>query len=190
MTLESPFVTALNHVLGAEQWARDRLVPFSGERIEFALPPLPALKFEILDDGRLAAAPRDATASLVLRLRADAVAGLLRGEEVFLRSVEVTGNARLASEVLVLVRHLRWDAEEDLSQLVGDVVAHRVMGAARDILGWQRDALQRTAQAAIEYTVEERRTVLARTEFESFSSDVARLRDGVDRLEQRLRRLA
>jgi len=188
-TFESPLAAALNRLLAAEGWARARLAPFAGETVEFALPPLPALRFVIEADGRVQPAEGDAAPSLLVRLRPDAAAALLRGEDHFMRAIDVRGNARLASEVLVLVRHLRWDAEEDLSRLVGDVAAHRLVGALRAFAGWQRDALARLADSTMEYVVEERRMLVSRGEFEAHVAAVARLRDGLARLEQRLRRI-
>jgi len=188
-TFESPIAAALNRLLDREAWARARLAPFAGESIELAFPPLPALRVGIEPEGRIAPAARDAEASLLVRLGPDAAAAFLRGEEHFLRAIEVSGNARLASEVLVLVRQLRWDAEEDLSRVVGDVAAHRLAGLARDFLAWQRDAVGRLADGAMEYVVEERRMLVPRGEFEAHAAEVAQLRDALARLTQRLQRL-
>lgn len=188
-TIESPVAVALNRLLETEAWARERLAPFTGETVEFAFPPFPALRLAIQDDGRVTPAARDSAPSLLVRLGPDALSALMRGEEHFMRAVDVSGNAKLASEVLLLVRHLRWDFEEDLAQIVGDVAAHRVVGWARAFAGWQRDALQRFADSAMEYVVEERRMLVPRGEFEIHAAAVARLRDALARFEQRLRRL-
>jgi ubiquinone biosynthesis protein UbiJ len=188
--LETPFAAALNRLLGAEPWARERLAPFAGEIVELRATPLPALRFAIAPDGSVANADAEAPASLTVALGPDSLAALTRGEEHFMRSVQLTGNAKLASEVLLLVRHLRWDAEEDLSRLVGDFAAHRIAGAAKDFLDWQADAARRLAASAVEYVVEEKRWLVARAEFERFGAQAAALRDGLERLEARLRRLS
>ncbi|HKI63063.1 MAG TPA: SCP2 sterol-binding domain-containing protein [Burkholderiales bacterium] len=191
MLLDYPFASALNHLLEAEPWARERLAPFSGETVALAAPPLPELRLSILADGRVAPAADDAAApSLTLALGADALAAMARGEEYFMRAVEVTGNARLASEVMLLVRHLRWDPEEDLSRLVGDVAARRMVGLARDFAGWQIDAAQRLAEGLVEYAVEERRILVSRPELEPLAAGIARLRDAIERLEKRIERIA
>ncbi len=188
-TFESPIAAALNRLLESEAWARERLRPFAGETVEFAFPPLPALRLAIQQDGRITPAERDTEPSLLVRLGPDAVSALLRGEEHFMRAVDVSGNAKLASEVLLLVRHLRWDVEEDLARVVGDVAAHRVVGWARTFAGWQRDVARRLADNTMEYVIEERRMLVPRGEFETQAAAVARLRDALARFEQRLRRL-
>jgi ubiquinone biosynthesis protein UbiJ len=191
MLLESPFAAALNHLLEAEPWAAARLAPFAGETLELRAAPWPTLRFTLAAGGRLVpAAPEAAgTPALVIALRPESLAAAARGEEHFLRSVDVTGNARLASEVQLLVRHLRWDYEEDLARWVGDAPAHRLAGLARDFVAWQSDTARRLAGAAREYVVEERRLLVARGEFAVFSEQVARLRDALERFEARLRRL-
>src|SRR5579859_6590966 len=107
-----------------------------------------------------------------------------------MRAVEVTGNARLASEVMLLARHLRWDAEEDLSRLVGDVAARRVVGLTRKFAAWQTDAARRFAQSLVDYAVEERRIVVRRPELAVLAAGIARLRDAIERLEKRIERIA
>ena len=106
-----------------------------------------------------------------------------------MRAVEVSGNARLASEVMLLVRHLRWDPEEDLSRLVGDVAARRMVTFARDFVGWHVDAVQRLAQNLIEYAVEEERIVVPRLALEPLATAIASLRDAIERLEKRIERI-
>jgi len=190
IALESPFAAALNHLLASESWASARLAPFAGETVTLATPPLPELHFAILVDGRVAPAAAEAAASLTVTLRPDALAALARGEEHFLRAVQVTGNARLASEVLLLVRHLRWDAEEDLARLVGDVAAHRIAAVARDLAAWQLEAVRRLTDSLVDYAVEERRMLVKRAELDSLAAQAAQLRDALERLEKRIGRLA
>jgi ubiquinone biosynthesis accessory factor UbiJ len=186
-TLESPLVLALNRLLEAEGWARERLAPFAGETVELRAPPLPALRFAIVEGGRLAAG---GAPGLRITLRPESLPALLRGEEHFMRSVDIDGNAQLAQEVLHLARHLRWDAEEDLSRLVGDAAAHRVARLARDFAAWQLDAARRLAEGFMEYAQEDGRLLAPRAGYAAQAADIARLRDALERLEKRIERLA
>ncbi len=192
-TFESPFAAALNYLLESEPWARERLMPFAGEGLELRAPPLPALRFTIAADGKLAAGgPRPGPASrpaLVITVGPGALAAALKGEEHLLRAVEVAGNARLAGEVMFLFRHLRLDAEEEAARLVGDVAAHRLAGIARGAAAWHADAARRVAEALVEYATEEKPLLVKRGELEEVATAHARLRDGLDRLEKRLGRL-
>jgi ubiquinone biosynthesis protein UbiJ len=186
-TLGWPFSFALNRLLEAEPWARERLAPFAGMTVELRAPPLPSLSFVILPGGTLEAGGQDP--ALTVTLRPAALPALMQSEEHFVRSVDVAGDERLAAEVMMLMRHLRWDAEEDLSRLVGDVAAHRLVGLARGFAAWQADAARRLAESLRDYAVEEKRVLVATAEFSHFSAEVARLRDAIERLEKRVRRL-
>jgi ubiquinone biosynthesis protein UbiJ len=190
MQLESPFAAGLNHLLESEAWARARLAPFAGDVLELRAPPLPALRFEIAADGRLAPAATGAAAALVITAGPGALAAALQGEEQLMRAVDVAGNARLASEVMFLLRHLRWDVEEEMAKVLGDVAAHRLAGLARSAAAWHADAARRIAGSLVEYATEEKRVLVRRGELGDLAEAQARLRDGLERLEKRIDRLA
>ena len=93
---------------------------------------------------------------------------------------------RLARELETLLD----DAEEQLSRWVGDVAAHRLAGAARTLAELNTDAARRLAEGLIEYALEERRLLVSRAELEAHAAAGARLRDALQRLEERVERLA
>ena len=190
VTFESPFAVALNRLLRSEPWARERLRPFASETLELRAPPLPRLRFTIAADGSLGAALPAAEASLVVTIRPEALAAAVKGEDHLLRSIDVAGNAGLAGEVMFLVRHLRWDVEEDVAGFIGDVAAHRLVGLAKDVAAWHADAARRIAGSFVEYAVEERRMFVKRAALEEIATGHAQLRDGLEWLEKRIERLA
>jgi ubiquinone biosynthesis accessory factor UbiJ len=189
MQLETPLTAALNHVLRTEPWARERLAPFSGETIELRAGALPPLRLGIEKDGTVREGTAGDPVALTIALKSGAPAALLKGEDHLLRAVEVTGNAKLAEAVMALVRHLRWDYEEDLSRVFGDVLAHRIGGGLRSLAAWLPDAGQRVTESFAAYATDEARFLVGRAEHEAFAAEVARLRDAVERLGERLRRL-
>jgi len=181
------FCFVLNRLLGAEAWARERLAPFAGETVELRAPPLPALRFCILPGGTVEAGEADP--GLTMTLKPQLLAAAARGEEHALRAVDVQGNARLAAEILVLARHLRWDVEEELSRVMGDVAAHRLGEAARAFAAWHLDASQRLAMALADYATEEKQVLTRRAHLDGLADGVAALRDAIARLEKRIARL-
>jgi len=181
------FCFLLNRLLDAEPWARLRLAPFAGETVELRAPLLPTLRLRILAGGTVE--PGGAEPGLTMTLKPGLLAALARGEEHAMRSVDVEGDAKLAAEVLVLARHLRWDAEEDLSRLVGDVAAHRLADAGRAFAAWHLDAAQRLAAAVADYVTEEKQLLARRADLAALGDSVARLRDAVARLDKRVERL-
>lgn len=190
IAFESPVAAALNHLLAAEPWARARLAPFAGETLELRFPVLPALRFAVASDGHLRPASHEGQACLAMTFGPGVLPALLKGEDHFMRAVEVSGNASFANEVLFLFRHLRWDAEEDLARFVGDAPAVRIAAAGREFAAWHKDALARLAENFMEYVVEERHLLARRVEFEQLRGAVLQLRDALERLEKRVERLA
>jgi len=180
------FCFVLNRLLGAEPWARQRLAPFAGETVELRAPSLPALRWRILQGGMLQAA--DEEPGLTMTLKPQLLAALARGEDHAARSVDVQGNSKLAAELLVLARHLRWDAEETLSGLVGDIAAHRIAGAARAFAAWHLDAAQRLAAAFADYVTDEKELLARRPQLDALGESVAALRDAIARLDKRVER--
>jgi len=181
------FSFVLNRMLAAQPWARQRLAPYAGESVELRAPPFPAVRFTLLPGGTVEAG--GAAPALTMKIGPQTLAALARGEEHALRAVEVEGNPKLAAEMLALARHLRWDVEEVLSRLVGDVAAHRIAGAGRALAAWHLDAARRLTGALADYATDETRILARRVELEALAERVAQLRDGIARLEKRLERL-
>ncbi len=161
-----------NHVREGAAWARERLAPFAGRGIELRAPFLPTLLVTITPQGRLQPGGAAAAASIVFPART------------------VSGEPELAAVIEELARTLRWDVEEDLSRVLGDVLAHRVVGSARAMGNWQRDAAGRVGEALTAYAVEEAGLVVRRPELAAFAESVDRLVRSLDELQQRIGRLA
>ena len=188
--LPHPGIFALNHLLGAETWARDRLKPYAGQCVEFRAPPLPALQLAIVDTGLLADAAPDAVPNLVVTIASGALPALMQGEEALMRQINIEGSADLAAAVQYLFRHLRWDFEEDLSKLFGDALAHRAVEQGSRFAAWNREAAGRLAQNLAEYWIEEQPLLARPAAVRQFLVGVDQLRDDLARLEKRVAALA
>ena len=184
--LPHPGIFALNHLLGAEAWARDKLKPYAGQCVEFRAPPLPALRLDILDSGLLANAAQDATPNLVVTIGAGALPALVRGEDALMREIGIEGNADLTGAVQYLFRHVRWDIEEDLARVFGDVLAHRMVEQGRLFAAWNREAAEKLAQNLAEYWIEEQPLLARPADVRQFLAGVDQLRDDLARVEKRI----
>jgi ubiquinone biosynthesis accessory factor UbiJ len=183
-----PAAAFINHLLAREQWARDRLTPFSGRRVRFRAAPLPDLVMEIDARGHVATCAADDVA-VTLTIPTATLPRILARDEGALRDVRLDGDAGLANAILFLFRNLRWDVEEDLSRVVGDVAAHRMAGAAHEFAAWQRLAAERLGQNVAEYLKDEAELLMHPHELEAFGRQVDEMRDAVERLEKRVERL-
>jgi len=105
------------------------------------------------------------------------------------RGVDTRGDAAMAEKFRELGMLLRPDLEEDLSQLLGDVPAHKIGRVARMAASWGHRAVSTTVQNFAEYFAHERRDLVSRNEGEQYLRGVDVLREDLDRLEARLDQL-
>jgi ubiquinone biosynthesis protein UbiJ len=187
--LDRPVIAFINHLLAEEQWARDKLAPFAGKRVRVTAPAAPDLAFAVATDGMLEPAG-EGDPDLTIGLSPAAVPKLLARDEAVLQTIAFSGDAELAAALQFLFRHLRWEVEEDLSLVVGDVAAHRIAETGRAFAAWQVDAAERLGQNVAEYLTEEAELLAPKPELARFAREVADLVDAVERLEKRLDRIA
>lgn len=127
-------VLLLNHVLMQESEAMARLARHKGQvmlvqwrSFSFRLQSTPA--------GLLDLAAPQSPADLVLTVTDESPLALLqhafRGDKP---GVRIEGDVQLAAEVNWLTEHVRWDMEEDLARILGDVPAHTLSNMAQSLV--------------------------------------------------------
>jgi len=193
--LNAVALRALNHLLADAPWARERLQPFAGQRarITFSspLPPLPAVKiaFHINDNGTLDPIPAKSIANEVdvdITLPAGAPLAAFRGRDAFMEGVQVSGSAQFAEALSFVLRNLDWDAEEDLSRIVGDVAAHRLVNGAKNLAAAQKDLGKRATENVVEYLKYEQAPWASKQQAAEFQATNHELALSLAQLEKRL----
>jgi ubiquinone biosynthesis accessory factor UbiJ len=125
----------INHVIGRETVAMQRLAPHAGRRLVLAVqgwpawaPPLPPLCLAVTPAGLFEGLfdPAGEPAEADLRVLVDVsnplqlVPRLMQGQ---MPPVQIEGDAALAAEVNWLAEHLRWDIADDVQRWAGPAVA-------------------------------------------------------------------
>ncbi len=103
--------------------------------------------------------------------------------------IDLTGDAATAQLFQTLLDHAKPDVEEELSRVIGDVAAHQLAEFARGVGNWVRGARSTMGDNIREYLQEENRDLPTRYEVERFGQQVGVLRDDVERIAARLKRL-
>jgi ubiquinone biosynthesis protein UbiJ len=188
MIPSAALIAALNHLLAGQPWLRERLVPFAGRTAVVRMAPLEA-GLSIAADGSVTAADPARAPDATIGLPAFAALRLLSGQAAARQEVAVTGDAAFAAALHGVLQALRWDVEEDLSLVVGDVAARRIVAWGEALRAWQRAAADSLAANIAEYLVEERAVLMSRSEVADWAGEVDRLRDDVERLDKRVDRL-
>jgi ubiquinone biosynthesis protein UbiJ len=185
----APAVAAINHLLDGASWARDQLKPNAGKIVRFDAVPF-TLCLAILESGKVAYASAASAPDVHVTFTPGVALRLLATDADVWQKIDVKGDTALAREILYVAQNLRWDVEEDLSRVVGDIAAHRMVNAAGGVWRWQRDSMDNFARATAAYWTEERPLVAARHDVERFVREVDALRDDAARLEKRIEQFA
>jgi len=180
---------AINHLLRSASWARDALRRHAGKTARFEVFPL-AVAFTVLDSGEVAPAGADATPVATVKLGPGLMLRLAARDESAWREIDITGDTDFASAIHHVTRNLRWDVEEDLSRVFGDIAAHRMAESGRTLQRWGEQAVENTGRAFAEYWTEEQPLIAGARDLEEFGRAVDQLRDDAARLEKRIENLS
>ncbi|WP_309679631.1 hypothetical protein, partial [Polaromonas sp.] len=136
-------VLFLNHVLMQEKPAQDRLLRQKG-RVVHVRWGLFAIDLIVTPAGLVDRAAPGAKPDLLLSVATESPRVILQSVMAGKSPpVKIEGDVQLAAEVGWLAENLRWDAEEDLSRLIGDAPAHALADAGRRLLGGLKQFLEK-----------------------------------------------
>lgn len=180
-----PLAAAINHLLQGASWARERLKPFAGRIVRFNLTPF-TLTLAIRDSGEVADCAPVSAADASFTLTPAVALRVLAADGSAWQEVEFSGDTALAREILAITQNLRWDIEEDLSRIFGDIAAHRMVQTGKSLRRWQSETVDGITRAAAAYWTDEQPLIASRLDVERFLHDVDELRDDVARVEKRI----
>lgn len=181
---------AFNALLRREDWARHRLSPYAGKSLRFSLSAW-SFNVTISSEGELRmsdlAVVPDVSITVPVERRAELLTLWREGRLSEISSVmHIQGDAGLAQLVSELARDLRWDVEEDLAHIVGDVAAVRLLDGLQSMSGGLRQAARHGQENIAEYLGEESGLLLQRREFDAWRERVGALSTRLDTLDRRV----
>jgi ubiquinone biosynthesis protein UbiJ len=186
--LDDAAAAAINHLLRSASWARDALGRHAGKTARFEVFPF-AVALTVLDSGEVAPAAADAAPAATVKLAPGLMLRLAARDESAWREIGITGDTDFAAAIHHVTRNLRWDVEEDLSRVFGDIAAHRMAETGRTFQRWGEQAVENTGRAFAEYWTEEQPLIAGARDLEEFGRTVDQLRDDAARLEKRIEHL-
>ncbi len=186
--LQAPWTRLINHILRATPRAMTRLQRFSGKTMAFKSGPF-HLCLAVLASGEVDAASQESIPDVTVTAPPILLPRLAAREEAAFKQAVFEGDAEFAAEIAFLARNLEWDVEEDLSKVIGDIAAHRIVSTAKSLREWRKDATARLGENVREYLTEERPALVPRRDMQEFLHEVDAVRDDIARLEKRLARL-
>jgi len=184
---DSILPAALNHLLAQEAWARAKLLVHAGKSARFEIGPV-KFKLRVEADGLLGAAS-DVIPAVTISIQAADLPLILQHRDRAFSYVKIKGDADFANTISQLSQSLRWDIGDDLSRLLGDIAAARIVDGGTAAFGAARAAHQTLTENVAEFFLEEQPMLVRPRAVSEFVDDVARLRDDVERLTKRINRL-
>jgi ubiquinone biosynthesis protein UbiJ len=194
MTLATPLSvipSAINHLLAQEPWARAKLAAHHGKTACFDLSVL-RVNLTVTADGMVSMAAQEVapiTSNVTIRIKPEQLPLILQNREKAFSYVTVEGDADFANTISQISQSLQWEAEEDLSKLVGDIATIKIVAGAKAAFQTIKTTNQALAENVAEYLLEEKPMLVRPQAVMDFSSDVAKLRDDVERMVKRIEKL-
>lgn len=190
--IEPAVSSSINHVLRHNSWAPHRLRSFAGKTVRFECPPA-SLALTVMENGEVTATAAAAAATapdVTIRLTPGLMLRVLARDQTAWSEIEVSGDTDFATAINYVCRNLRWDLEEDLARVFGDIAAHRMVEAGRTLDQWRAQSFDNLARSFAEYWTEEQPLIARARDVEQFNRDVDQLRDDIARFEKRLEQLS
>lgn len=175
----------VNHLLTSEGWARDRLKVFAGRKVRLEQGVL-KLTLAITPTGLLDSSGEQGPVDVSIALPADAPFRVLIDGPSLFASAQINGSAELAETLGFVFRNMHWDVESDLSPLVGDIAAHRLVEGSKAVVKWHQKRAENLALNLAEYFTEENPRISRRRDISNFCSEVESLRKALELIEQRV----
>ncbi len=181
----------LNHLLADDPLLRRQLARHAGKTM-LVETGLATIRLQVAADGLfqpLPASQQEELPNVTLFMRWTDLPMLLQDRSKAMSAVQIEGDADFASTLAKVAQGLRWDAEADLSRLVGDIPAHRLTGLAQQSLQAASASQRRLSAAIAEYLSEEQPVLTPVQMLPAFTEALNRLRDDTERMTKRVERL-
>lgn len=189
-----PVMKFVNRVLSDYPAARVQLLAHQGKLIAVNVGPVATRMrvsregdMELVGDTGTATPPPTPDVSLTIALAL--LPRLASKDAATLSQIVFAGDSELAATLSDIARNVEWDIEADLSRVIGDIAAHRMVDAAQRGHEWRKDAEQRFTANIAEYLLEERRAFISKHELDDLAQRNEILRDDIARLDARFAKL-
>ena len=182
--LLQPLIRAFNTLLDREPWAQEKLRLHAGKLVRLELG---ALQLNLCIDTNGKVADGQGTPNVTVTIKASDIPRFASADtQQRMHYVRIDGEVALAHLVADLARDLRWDVEDDLASVIGDIPARRLLGLVRDVTQGARGGAERLAQNLAEYVAHETRLVVDRPSLQDLAHDIQQLEHDVNRVHARI----
>ena len=180
----------MNKVLSLDEETLDALATLEGDVVEidvlntdirlFILPSARGLTLALKNEDKADVSIKGTLAALL---------GMITAEKVGAGDVEIIGNVGMAHKLQSILKKMEVDWEEYLSQIIGDIAAHKVGNFVRGMSQLAKASARTIGLDISEYLRYEKEALLDQSELDEFNHAVDKVRNDVERLQKRVERL-
>lgn len=179
----------LQHLTDQNNWSRKHLMAFAGKVVQFNIAFINS-KLLILEDGSLSMATDNADIDATVHISPSLALRLIAKDEAAKMLIKIDGDSHLATELAKVLQLMRWDIEEDLSKVMGDIPANKTASTAKKVLATAKTQSINTAEMLAEYWQEEKLILAKKWRVQQFISEVDTLNSDTARFEKKLDKIA
>jgi len=179
----------LQHLASQNNWSHEHLIGFAGKTVQFDIA-LIKTNLLILEDGSLSLAGETAEPDATVHISPSLTLRLLAKDETAKTQIKIDGDTHLATELSKVLQLMRWDVEEDLSKLIGDIAANKTVAGSKQVFAEAKKQTVNLAEMLAEFWQEEKPILAKKRHLEQFNTEVDTLRSDVARFEKRLEKLS
>lgn len=184
-----PLVTEfLQHLTNQNNWSRQHLLPFSGKVVQFNIAFIKT-NLLILEDGSLSIAASQPDVDAIVHIPPSLALRLMAKDKAAKMLIKIEGDTHLASELSKVLQYIRWDIEEDLSTIIGDIPANQLTNVSQKTVATVKKQALNVAEMLSEFWQEEKPILAKKWQVEQFNTAVDTLRSDFTRLEKKLSKL-
>ena len=181
----------VNKVLSLDEETLGSLATLEGNVVEIDVLNTDIRLF-ILPSGKgiTLASKNDDKADVSIKGTPTALLGMITAEKIGAGDVEIIGNVGLAHKFQSILKKMDVDWEEYLSQIIGDIAAHKVGNLLKGMSQFAKASARTIGLDISEYLRYEKEALLDKSELDEFNHTVDKIRNDVERLQKRVERLA
>jgi ubiquinone biosynthesis protein UbiJ len=180
----------VNKLLSLDEETLDSLATLEGDVVEIDVLNTD-IKLFILPSARgfTLASNYEDKADVSIKGSPAALLGMITAEKVGAGDVEIIGNVGMAHKLQSILKKMEVDWEEHLSQIIGDIAAHKVGNFVKGMSKLAKASAKTIGLDISEYLRYEKEAILDQSELDEFNHAVDKVRNDVERLQKRVDRL-
>lgn len=183
-------IALLNRLASRSRWVQQQLPSHAGKSIRFQIEHLMDVSVTITPEGSFAPVTHNKAADVTLVISPELLPDLAANNSHAFHEISVNGDQSLAETILYLGKSLHGEIESDLSSLLGDILAHRIALAGRELIQWHFANVHNISHALTKFLTEEKPVVASKTQLRRHATEIDALLHQVSQLESKIHKLS